>query len=55
MKFTKWNNPNKKRHSRRIPKSQYIPTLAELNYCKQMNITPQEYVDIKYENEEDRR
>lgn len=47
MKFSKYNRRRKK-HTL-PPKSQYIPTMAELDYCKSMNITPSQYVDLKYE------
>lgn len=50
MKFTKYNNPKKKRRIRPLPpKSQYVPTWGEIEYCKSMNISIEEYVDIKYE------
>lgn len=47
MKFTKFRN--RRRRKPLPPKCQYIPTLAELEYCKSMDITPSEYVNLKYE------
>ena len=49
MKFSKYNNPNRKRiRKQHTPKNQYIPTWEELQYAKSVKITPQEYVDLKY-------
>lgn len=47
MKFSKYNR--RRRKHTLPPKSQYIPTMAELDYCKSMDITPSYYVDLKYE------
>lgn len=51
MKFSKHNNPNRRRRTKRISKVEYIPTLQELEYCWQKGVKPEEYTNIKFKEE----
>ena len=50
-KFSKYNQVKRKRRTN-VSKVGYIPTWEEIDYCRNNEIDPQFYVDLKFEKKD---
>lgn len=49
MKFSKHNNPNRKKVRKTVKKWEYLPTYDELNRAAEYGLTPEQYIDAKFD------
>ena len=49
-KFTKYNNPNRKKVHKTVKKWEYIPSREELNRAAEYGLSPERYVSLKFGN-----
>ena len=47
-KFTKYNNPNRKKVHRTVKKWEYIPTREELDRAAVHGLNPEQYINVKF-------
>lgn len=48
-RFTKYNNPNRKKVHRTVKKWEYIPSREELNLATAHGLSPEGYVSLKFD------